>query len=138
MLAVNAYQGDFVTQLGSWSSTLSSSDRNGAFVHQCVAHCAGIFDVWYSGPSAFQVDGLTMAQAVDAWWSSLGAPLRPSDDPAMTGRRSPASNAHSHVYFDELLAPDGSYTNPSCSASFAEEADRRVPGYGPKESQQKK
>ena len=88
--AVNAYQGDFVTQLTAWSNTLASgaSGKNGAFIYQCFTHCAGSDDGCFKG---FTIDGVTMAGAVDQWWGETLAPG--------------SSDAKGRVYIDGLLAP---------------------------------
>lgn len=102
MYAVNAYQGDFVTQLMQWQSTLSSP-QNGAFIYQCFTHCAGVSDGYFMG---FTVDGVTMADAVDEWWVALSS--------------SSSNVSYKYTRIDGLLGSDASYTNPTCSSSFVD------------------
>lgn len=99
MFAVNAYQGDFITQFSAWQNTLEdgANGKNGAFIYQCFTHCAATYDSEFS---TFSIDGMTMSQAVQEWWTTTL-----QGGPAVNGK----------VRFDGLLAPDGSYTNPTCS-----------------------
>ena len=94
MFAVWAYQGDFVTSLSTTDQ--HTAKGNGAFVYNCHTHCAGADEGMYA---KFTVDGTTMSQAVDAWWTSM---------------QDADYDATAHTYTDVLYNSDGTSPNPTC------------------------
>ena len=63
--------------------------------YQCFTHVAGN----YPSFNQFQIDGVSMQQAVSLWWDALDA----------TAEREPK------VYLDGIWGLDGISTNPSCT-----------------------
>ena len=94
--AVAQYQRDFLADLRA--SVVFSRRGSGGFVESCIEHVAaqtGAFNTYRNG-----VSGLTMQQALTAWWESgLGAP------------------AARHWQMPCMLHPSGEFgqCNPTCT-----------------------
>lgn len=94
--AVAQYQRDFLRDLRA-SETFSRTG-NGGYVESCIEHCAGQGKEWNTYKNG--ASGLTMQQALTAWWSS--------------GFVEPAAK---HWQMPCMLHTDGSFgqCNPTCT-----------------------
>jgi len=94
---MNTYVKDFdkTMQAGVWSK-----QGNGAFIHSCHTHCEAQSPAW----NHFAVNGVTMQQAVSAWWKSSG------EDAA-------ASHSYSPCLYRLHSKPHA--CNPSCGVKMA-------------------
>jgi hypothetical protein len=97
LAVVRGYEHDFLHDIQSSSAFTRAG--SGGFIESCVEHCLGMAAGWcaVSDPSS----GVTMQQAVSAWWSA------PDGDPAA---------AHWHLPCAIRSASPGQ-CNPSCSNS---------------------
>jgi len=63
---MNQYISDFVGVVEN--TTTFHRPGNGAFIHSCHEHCEALAAAWFE----FQIDGVSMKDAVPAWWFSDG------------------------------------------------------------------
>jgi len=66
---LNEYIQDFQAILAMNPST--SRGGNGAFIHSCFTHCEALSNPQWSG---FEINGVSMQQAVSKWWQSNADP----------------------------------------------------------------
>jgi STAM-binding protein len=93
---MNQYITDFDSIMSSDAKATYTKAGNGAFVHSCHTHCEAQGNAFFT----FQVNGVSMQQAVSKWWNSDGT------DPA---------SAHSYtpcMYKDGAAGPRK--CNPTC------------------------
>ena len=93
MYTLIEYQGSFMRKIST--KRAFSKLNNGAFLYQCFTHVAGN----YPSFNVFQLDGVSMQQAITKWWLQLGE----------KGDQAAA------VYTDAIWGLDGIATNPSCT-----------------------
>ena len=63
---MNKYITDFDTIMTSTNTY--KAEGNGAFIHSCHTHCEAQSSAWNS----FKVNGVSMQEAMSAWWHSDG------------------------------------------------------------------
>jgi hypothetical protein len=92
MFSVIEHQGMTIRKLSNTDTYKKGT--NGLFLYNCFTHCAGGDSNFYK---QYTIDGVTMREAVDAFWNELDAP---------------SPNVKSHIA--EPYNTDATNPNPSC------------------------